>query len=157
MKVIRKSDKENLTLYKKLYKIEFGKDLSPFHLVVGTDGIPAKQGCEGDPRLHLRDGLLTSGKLVVVAEETTDPKHGYEPEKRPIKVYLNYGLIPLDKTRGPTSHEVVAWVRRLLGGRRTRDTAGRSTRESRGCSRSAWAGPRRPSRCFCSSRRSTSR
>ena len=52
--------------------------------------------------------------MVVVAEESTDPKYGYEPEKRPIKVYLNYGLIPLDKTRGPTSHEVVAWVRRLL-------------------------------------------
>jgi H/ACA ribonucleoprotein complex subunit 4 len=57
---------------------------------------------------------LTSAALVVVAEESTDPKHGYEPEKRPIKAYLNYGLIPLDKTRGPTSHEVVAWVRRLL-------------------------------------------
>jgi H/ACA ribonucleoprotein complex subunit 4 len=52
--------------------------------------------------------------MVVVAEESTDPKYGHEPEKRPIKVYLNYGLIPLDKTRGPTSHEVVAWVRRLL-------------------------------------------
>ena len=57
---------------------------------------------------------MTSESMVVVAEETTDPKYGYEPEKRPIKVYLNYGLIPLDKTRGPTSHEVVAWVRRLL-------------------------------------------
>jgi H/ACA ribonucleoprotein complex subunit 4 len=57
---------------------------------------------------------LTTGELVVVAEESTDPKHGFEPELRPIKAYLNYGLIPLDKTRGPTSHEVVAWVRRLL-------------------------------------------
>lgn len=57
---------------------------------------------------------MTSGDLVVVSEESTDPTHGFEPEKRPIKVYLNYGLIPLDKTRGPTSHEVVAWVRRLL-------------------------------------------
>ncbi len=57
---------------------------------------------------------MTTGELVVIAEESTDPKHGYEPEKRPIKEYLNYGLIPLDKTRGPTSHEVVAWVRRLL-------------------------------------------
>lgn len=58
---------------------------------------------------------MTRGDHVEVAEENTDPRYGYEPEKRPIKVYLNYGLIPLDKTRGPTSHEVVAWVRRLLG------------------------------------------
>jgi H/ACA ribonucleoprotein complex subunit 4 len=28
---------------------------------------------------------------------------------------LEYGLIPLDKPRGPTSHEVVAWTKRLLG------------------------------------------
>lgn len=58
---------------------------------------------------------MTDGNLVEIAEETTDPRHGYEPTARPIQVYLNYGLIPLDKTRGPTSHEVVAWVRKLLG------------------------------------------
>jgi H/ACA ribonucleoprotein complex subunit 4 len=57
---------------------------------------------------------LTSGDLVAVADETSDPRHGFAPDKRPIKAYLNYGLIPLDKTRGPTSHEEVAWVRRLL-------------------------------------------
>lgn len=28
---------------------------------------------------------------------------------------MGYGLIALDKPRGPTSHEVVAWVRKLLG------------------------------------------
>ena len=41
MKVIVKRDEENYLLYKKLYKIEFGRDLSPFQLVVGTDGVPA--------------------------------------------------------------------------------------------------------------------
>jgi H/ACA ribonucleoprotein complex subunit 4 len=58
---------------------------------------------------------LTQQGLITVAEETTDPSHGFEPAKRPLSLYLNYGLIPLDKTRGPTSHEVVAWVRRLMG------------------------------------------
>ena len=58
---------------------------------------------------------MTAGELVSVTEEATDPRYGFEPQKRPIKAYLNYGLIPLDKTRGPTSHEEVAWVRRLLG------------------------------------------
>jgi cytidylate kinase len=29
-------DKENYSLYKELYNIEFGKDLSPFHLIIDT-------------------------------------------------------------------------------------------------------------------------
>ena len=57
---------------------------------------------------------MTSQGLIPIAEELTDSKHGFEPAKRPIALYLSYGLIPLDKTRGPTSHEVVAWVRRLM-------------------------------------------
>jgi cytidylate kinase len=32
-------DRENYDLYKKLYGIEFGKDLSPFHLVIDTEHI----------------------------------------------------------------------------------------------------------------------
>jgi len=57
---------------------------------------------------------LTTEELVKISEEPTDPKYGWEPTKRPIETLLKYGLIPLDKTRGPTSHEEVAWVRRLL-------------------------------------------
>ena len=58
---------------------------------------------------------MTQPELIKVAEEQTDQRHGYEPSRRPITAYLNNGLIPLDKTRGPTSHEVVAWVRRMMG------------------------------------------
>ena len=54
-------------------------------------------------------------KLAVLDEEPTDPSHGFSPAERPPSVLLEYGLVPLDKPRGPTSHEVVAWVRRLLG------------------------------------------
>jgi H/ACA ribonucleoprotein complex subunit 4 len=60
----------------------------------------------------------TSGateEMVKVSDEPTDPNHGWEPAKRPIKELLNYGLVPLDKTTGPTSHEEVSWVRRLTG------------------------------------------
>ena len=53
--------------------------------------------------------------MVVLDEEPTDPSHGSEPRARPVQTLLEYGLIPLDKPRGPTSHEVVAWTRRLLG------------------------------------------
>ncbi len=42
-KVIEERDRENYALYKKLYGIEFGKDLSPFNLVVGTDEVPAEK------------------------------------------------------------------------------------------------------------------
>jgi cytidylate kinase len=41
-KVIEVRDAENVEIYRRLYGIEFGRDLSPFNLVVGTDGIPAK-------------------------------------------------------------------------------------------------------------------
>jgi CMP/dCMP kinase len=42
-KVIEARDRENYALYKKLYGIRFGKDLAPFTVVVGTDGIPAAE------------------------------------------------------------------------------------------------------------------
>jgi tRNA pseudouridine55 synthase len=58
---------------------------------------------------------LTQKELITVAEEGAEGGHGFEPAARPISLYLDYGIIPLDKTRGPTSHEVVAWVRRLMG------------------------------------------
>ncbi len=53
--------------------------------------------------------------LITISEEPTDPSRGWAPDARPIPKLLSYGLIPLDKTRGPTSHEEVSWVRRLLG------------------------------------------
>ena len=53
--------------------------------------------------------------MVVLDEEPADQSHGWTPSSRPVKELLDYGLIPLDKPRGPTSHEVVAWTKRLLG------------------------------------------
>jgi H/ACA ribonucleoprotein complex subunit 4 len=53
--------------------------------------------------------------IVVLDEEPTDPDHGWPPTSRPLTEMLEYGLIPLDKPRGPTSHEVVAWTKKLVG------------------------------------------
>jgi H/ACA ribonucleoprotein complex subunit 4 len=53
--------------------------------------------------------------MAVLDEEPTDPAHGWPSGERPVAALLEYGLIPLDKPRGPTSHEVVAWTRRMLG------------------------------------------
>ena len=53
-------------------------------------------------------------KMVKLGDDVTDEKYGYPPDKRPMKDLLDYGLIELDKPPGPTSHEVVAWVRKTL-------------------------------------------
>ncbi len=52
--------------------------------------------------------------LHTIDEEPTDPSYGSQPDSRSVSQLLEYGIIPVDKPRGPTSHEVVAWVRRLL-------------------------------------------
>ncbi len=52
--------------------------------------------------------------LIELAQEDSNPSYGYPFDKRPIDVLLQYGIIPLDKPEGPTSHEVVSYVRRIL-------------------------------------------
>eukprot|EP00743_Colponemidia_sp_Colp-15_P000365 GILK01000421.1.p1 GENE.GILK01000421.1~~GILK01000421.1.p1 ORF type:complete len:469 (+),score=94.82 GILK01000421.1:48-1409(+) len=39
---------------------------------------------------------------------------GCSPLKRPLVDYVKYGVINLDKPANPSSHEVVAWIRRIL-------------------------------------------
>lgn len=39
---------------------------------------------------------------------------GYSPLNRPIDVLKQYGVINLDKPSNPSSHEVVAWTKKLL-------------------------------------------
>jgi len=53
-------------------------------------------------------------KLLVKAEEETDQRYGCKPTERPIQDYIRFGVINLDKPAGPSSHEVTAWVKRLL-------------------------------------------
>lgn len=57
----------------------------------------------------------TGRDLLVKAEGITNSRYGYKPEDRPAKDYIRYGVINLDKPAGPTSHEVAAWVKRILG------------------------------------------
>ncbi|MGA8843972.1 MAG: RNA-guided pseudouridylation complex pseudouridine synthase subunit Cbf5 [Nitrososphaeraceae archaeon] len=52
--------------------------------------------------------------LETINEAVTDYEYGYLPLKRPIASLLDYGLILLDKPPGPTSHEVVSWVKNTL-------------------------------------------
>jgi H/ACA ribonucleoprotein complex subunit 4 len=57
---------------------------------------------------------LKTDSLVSVNQDITDVNFGNSPSRRSVAQLLEYGIIPLDKPAGPTSHEVVAWVRRLL-------------------------------------------
>ena len=52
--------------------------------------------------------------LVIIDEDITDNAYGTYYDKRSIEQLLNYGIILLDKPPGPTSHETVAWVKRIL-------------------------------------------
>ncbi len=52
--------------------------------------------------------------LVKVDDDVTNDNYGHYPDRRPIESLMYYGLILVDKPAGPTSHEVVAWVKRIL-------------------------------------------
>ena len=52
--------------------------------------------------------------LVKINDDITNPEYGVYYDKRSIESLLQYGLILIDKPPGPTSHEVVAWVKRIL-------------------------------------------
>jgi H/ACA ribonucleoprotein complex subunit 4 len=58
--------------------------------------------------------LKNYDKLNVRTGHYTPIPAGYTPLKRPLKDYLSYGCINLDKPANPSSHEVVAWIRRML-------------------------------------------
>jgi H/ACA ribonucleoprotein complex subunit 4 len=49
------------------------------------------------------------------ASGVTDPSYGCAPADRPIREYIEMGVLNLDKSLGPTSHEVTAWVKGILG------------------------------------------
>ena len=53
--------------------------------------------------------------LIKINDSTIDENYGYYPFKRPIENLLNYGLILLDKPPGHTSHEIVSYVKKILG------------------------------------------
>lgn len=53
-------------------------------------------------------------ELLVRSEGETDPSFGCRPEERSVETLVKYGVINLDKPAGPSSHEVAAWVKRIL-------------------------------------------
>jgi H/ACA ribonucleoprotein complex subunit 4 len=52
--------------------------------------------------------------LIEIDQDITDDEYGTYYDKRTLEQLLNYGIILLDKPPGPTSHETVAWTKRIL-------------------------------------------
>ena len=52
--------------------------------------------------------------LKVIDQDLTNDEYGTYYDKRTIEQLFDSGLIILDKPPGPTSHEVVAWCKRIL-------------------------------------------
>jgi H/ACA ribonucleoprotein complex subunit 4 len=58
--------------------------------------------------------LKNSHKMIVRTTHYTPIPAGNTPLNRPIDEYKRYGIINLDKPANPSSHEVVAWVKKIL-------------------------------------------
>ncbi|KAK2461813.1 hypothetical protein APHAL10511_006276 [Amanita phalloides] len=58
--------------------------------------------------------LKNYDKLIIRSSHFTPIPSGCSPLKRDILSYIKSGVINLDKPSNPSSHEVVAWLRRIL-------------------------------------------
>ncbi|CEM00819.1 unnamed protein product [Vitrella brassicaformis CCMP3155] len=88
----------------------------------------ATDGPEGGQELFIRPQKLSPpidtstwplllknyDKLNVRTGHYTPLPHGCSPLNRPLSEYLAYGIINLDKPANPSSHEVVAWIKKIL-------------------------------------------
>jgi len=54
-------------------------------------------------------------KRLVKIKVKTDNSHGKKPNERTIEELLGNCFINLDKTHGPTSHQVDSWVKKIIG------------------------------------------
>ncbi|KAG6481647.1 H/ACA ribonucleoprotein complex subunit 4-like [Zingiber officinale] len=63
--------------------------------------------------------LKNYDRLNVRTGHYTPLPAGHSPLKRPLAEYLRYGILNLDKPSNPSSHEVVAWIKRILRSEKT--------------------------------------
>ena len=56
----------------------------------------------------------TERKILVRKEEETDEGYGCRPEERKTEEIVNYGIVNIDKPKGPTSHQVSDFVQKIL-------------------------------------------
>ena len=59
--------------------------------------------------------IAAAGRKVLTKRDAeTNPALGCAPHMRPIPVLLQYGVVVVNKPKGPTSHQVSAYVQRIL-------------------------------------------
>ena len=56
-----------------------------------------------------------SGSFIELSVIRSDGPHGTAPSDRPILEYIDRGVVVTNKPSGPTSHEIAAYVRDILG------------------------------------------
>ena len=53
-------------------------------------------------------------EILIKKESETDKTLGQDPNKRPTKELINYGIVNIDKPKGPTSHQVSDFIQKIL-------------------------------------------
>lgn len=99
------SSEEDRKVSKKAQK---QKEKTHSHAIV-PDNTPAKLDTSNWPLL-----LKNVSDLNVRTNHFTPVTNGCNPVNRPIAEHLKYGVINLDKPSNPSSHEVVAWVKKIM-------------------------------------------
>ena len=56
----------------------------------------------------------TERKILIRQEADTNSKFGCRPEERKTEEIINYGILNIDKPKGPTSHQVSDYVQKIL-------------------------------------------
>lgn len=58
--------------------------------------------------------LKRTEEMITKSTDYTPLGCGHMPYNRPLDQYINYGVIHIDKSSNPSSHEVVTWVKNIL-------------------------------------------
>lgn len=53
-------------------------------------------------------------EILVKKETETSPEYGCNPEERPVDVLIQYGVVNINKPKGPTSHQAAEYVQKIL-------------------------------------------
>lgn len=54
-------------------------------------------------------------EIVVRKEAEINSEFGCEPDKRSVQKLIEYGIVNINKSDGPTSHQISDYVQKILG------------------------------------------
>ncbi len=58
--------------------------------------------------------MIPEKNILIKFESETDFRWGIQPSRRSLEEYIEKGVINIDKPKGPTSHEIVSWVKEII-------------------------------------------